>query len=70
MLHNALFDRRARRLGLGAGGVCGRAAVAFGTPINLEEFLQVGDRSGPAAGEALGLLHGVLALPYGRHGPG
>eukprot|EP00887_Chlorella_sp_A99_P000016 scaffold16.g16.t1 len=46
----ALADRGAGKLGLGAGGICGRAAVRFGEPIDLERFLQ--ERPEVAAGGA------------------
>ncbi|KAL4853904.1 Glycerol-3-phosphate acyltransferase [Chlorella vulgaris] len=37
-------------LGLGAGGYCGRATVAFGEPINLQEWLQENQASIDAGG--------------------
>ena len=42
ILSNALRSRwRRYLLGLGAGGYCGRATVAFGQPISLQQWLEV-----------------------------
>ena len=42
ILANALHSRwRRYLLGLGAGGYCGRATVAFGQPISLHQWLEV-----------------------------
>lgn len=50
MLATAVRARWQRwALGLGAGGYCGRATVAFGEPISLQAWLQVRPAGGQAA---------------------